>query len=94
MTPEMIGMIGQYGLGTVFALILLKFVIKDIPKKIDNLRQENNEEFSRHYEIICKLIEAKNEHMELDLKNHAEVENLIGEVNQSLAFIKGKLNQA
>lgn len=94
MTPEMIGMVGQYGLGTVFALILLKFVIKDIPKKIDNLRQENNEEFSRHYEIICKLIEAKNEHMELDLKNHAEVENLIGEVNQSLAFIKGKLNQA
>ena len=90
----MIGMIGQYGLGTVFALILLKFVIKDIPKKIDNLRQENNEEFSRHYEIICKLIEAKNEHMELDLKNHAEVENLIGEVNQSLAFIKGKMNQS
>jgi len=91
--PDIIAMVSQYGIGVVFALILLKFVVRDIPKKIDQIREEQNVEFKRHYEIICKLIEAKNDHIELEMKNHAEVENLIGYVRQSLAYLEGKLNK-
>ena len=89
---ELIGVVSQYGIAAIFAMVLLKFVVKDIPKKIDSLQQENKEEFDRHYDIMCKLIEAKNDHIETELKNKASIEGMISKIHQQLSFIEGRLN--